>query len=50
VIKLRAKRVSITSEAVKKHEEGKAYPQPKIRKAYADTYGQPLDALFSHEP
>jgi hypothetical protein len=44
--RLKTQGVTITSDAIKKHEEGKAKPKPDTRKAYAVIYKTPEGELF----
>lgn len=44
--RLNTEGVRITSDAIKKHEEGKATPRPDVRRAYAAIYKTPENELF----
>ncbi len=45
-LKLKSAGTSITDEAIKKHEEGKACPKPELRRAYAQALEVPEAELF----
>ena len=47
--KLKQAAASISVDAIKKHEAGKARPRPAVRKAYASIYHMTEDALFPPE-
>jgi ribosome-binding protein aMBF1 (putative translation factor) len=48
-MRLRTRGVQITSEAIKKHEEGAAMPRPDVRRAYESIYGVGDGEIFPPE-